>query len=83
MSVHHIFYSRNVLITGHTGFKGSWLTAWLKELGAQVTGVALDPPTNPSHFLVARLGEGIQDLRVDLREAEAGDGVRGLHSRSE
>ena len=68
MSFREIFHSRNVLITGHTGFKGSWLTAWLKELGSQVTGVALDPPTKPSHFLVARLGEGIQDLRVDLRD---------------
>ena len=68
MSFREIFHSRNVLITGHTGFKGSWLTAWLKELGAQVTGVALDPPTKPSHFLAAQLGEGIQDLRVDLRD---------------
>jgi CDP-glucose 4,6-dehydratase len=68
MSFCEIFHSRNVLITGHTGFKGSWLTAWLKELGSQVTGVALDPPTKPSHFLAARLGEGIQDLRVDLRD---------------
>ena len=71
MCFQQIFNSRNVLITGHTGFKGSWLTAWLKELGSQVTGIALDPPTNPSHFLAARLDEGIQDLRIDLRDQEA------------
>ena len=71
MPFREIFHSRNVLITGHTGFKGSWLTAWLKELGAQVTGVALDPPTKPSHFLAAQLGEGIQDLRIDIRDQKA------------
>ena len=71
MCFHQIFQGRNVLITGHTGFKGSWLTAWLKELEAQVTGVALDPPTNPSHFLAARLGEGIKDLRIDVRDQKA------------
>ena len=71
MCFQQIFNSRNVLITGHTGFKGSWLTAWLKELGSQVTGIALDPPTNPSHFLAARLDEGIQDLRIDLRDQKA------------
>ena len=71
MCFHQIFQNRNVLITGHTGFKGSWLTAWLRELGAQVTGVALDPPTNPSHFLAARLGEVIKDLRIDIRDQKA------------
>ena len=64
----NIFYNRKVLITGHTGFKGSWLTAWLRESGSQVTGIALDPPTNPSHFVTAQLGLGIQDLRIDLRD---------------
>ena len=67
-SIHKLFNNRKVLITGHTGFKGSWLTAWLRELGAQVTGIALDPPTNPSHFLTAQLGLGIHDLRIDLRD---------------
>ncbi len=66
-----IFYNRKVLVTGHTGFKGSWLTAWLKELEAQVTGIALGPPSNPSHFLVAQLDDGIQDLRIDLRDRKA------------
>ncbi len=41
---------RRVLLTGHTGFKGSWLALWLSELGARVTGVALEPDTTPSLF---------------------------------
>ena len=41
---------RNVFLTGHTGFKGSWLSLWLDALGAKVTGYALDPPTQPSLF---------------------------------
>ena len=65
------FQKSKVLITGHTGFKGSWLTAWLKELGAQITGISLDPPTRPAHFLAAQLDHGIQDLRIDLRDRKA------------
>lgn len=66
-----VFCGKRVLVTGHTGFKGSWLTAWLKQLGAQVVGIALDPPTEPSHFAAARLSEGITDLRIDIRDRDA------------
>ena len=45
---------RQVLLTGHTGFKGSWLSLWLDALGANVTGYALEPPTQPSLFEQAR-----------------------------
>lgn len=45
-----IYRGKCVLVTGHTGFKGSWLTLWLKELGAEVVGYSLDPPTEPNHF---------------------------------
>lgn len=45
-----IYSGRRVLITGHTGFKGSWLALWLDQLGANVIGYSLDPPTSPSHF---------------------------------
>src|SRR4051812_37760038 len=44
------YFGRRVLITGHTGFKGSWLALWLTELGAEVTGVSLAPPTSPNHW---------------------------------
>ena len=46
----NIYSGKRVLITGHTGFKGSWLALWLKGLGAEVIGYALQPPTNPNHF---------------------------------
>jgi CDP-glucose 4,6-dehydratase len=61
------FENKTVVITGHTGFKGAWLTAWLKQLGARVVGIALDPPTEPSHFSVARMSDGISDYRIDIR----------------
>lgn len=65
------FAGANVLVTGHTGFKGTWLTAWLKQLGANVTGIALDPATSPSHFAVTRQGDGMTDLRIDVRDRAA------------
>lgn len=65
------FAGKTVLLTGHTGFKGSWLTAWLELLGAKVVGIALDPPTLPSHFEVAQLDKGMKDLRLDIRDSSA------------
>jgi CDP-glucose 4,6-dehydratase len=70
-SLNTVFNGRCALVTGHTGFKGSWLTAWLNELGARVVGLALDPPTQPSHFVAAQIAQGVQDLRVDVRDAQA------------
>ncbi len=65
-----VFNDKCVLVTGHTGFKGSWLIAWLNTLGARVVGLALDPPTQPSHFAAAQMAQGIQDLRIDVRDAQ-------------
>jgi len=62
---------RRVFVTGHTGFKGSWLSAWLSRLGSHVTGYALDPPTSPSLFEQARLDELVEDNRADVRDLEA------------
>lgn len=61
------FAGKSVLVTGHTGFKGSWLISWLKLLGANVTGIALDPPTKPSHFFATYNSASITDLRIDIR----------------
>ena len=66
-----IYKNKNVVVTGHTGFKGSWLVAWLKQMGASVTGIALDPPSIPSHYDASNLGEGIQDHRIDIRNVSA------------
>ena len=58
---------KRVFLTGHTGFKGSWLSLWLSDLGAHVTGFALSPPTQPSLYEAARVGEGIESVIADLR----------------
>ena len=62
---------KRVLVTGHTGFKGSWLTLWLQSLGAEVSGFALDPATEPNLYDLARVHEGINDVRGDLRDLGA------------
>lgn len=64
------FQGKKVFITGHTGFKGAWLSLWLHSLGAQVTGYALDPPTNPSLFEVARVGELLKSVLADVRDLD-------------
>jgi CDP-glucose 4,6-dehydratase len=61
------YRNRKVLVTGHTGFKGSWLSIWLKELGADVVGYALDPKTDKDNFVVTGLSEKIKDIRGDIR----------------
>lgn len=68
MSKLEVFKNKNVILTGHTGFKGSWLTAWLVCLGAKVTGISLSPPTSPSLFETLRLSNSIQDIRSDIRD---------------
>jgi CDP-glucose 4,6-dehydratase len=62
---------RRVLVTGHTGFKGSWLALWLQSLGAEVTGYSLAPPTNPSLFELARVGEVTDSIEADVRDLAA------------
>jgi len=71
MSLKSIFNGKSIIITGHTGFKGSWLTVWLLSLGARVIGVSMDPPSQPSHFEVAELDKSIEDHRLDIRDNEA------------
>jgi CDP-glucose 4,6-dehydratase len=61
---------RRVLLTGHTGFKGAWLSLWLQGLGAEVTGLALGPPTRPSLYELAKVGAEMKERSVDVRDAE-------------
>lgn len=63
-----IFNGARVLITGHTGFKGSWLSLWLAHLGADVHGVSLDLPSTPSHFVSSGLASRVKDHRLDIRD---------------
>jgi CDP-glucose 4,6-dehydratase len=62
------YRGRRVLITGHTGFKGAWLTTWLLRLGANVVGYALDPDTEPSLFVALDLTAECEDIRADIRD---------------
>lgn len=65
-----IYNGKTVLVTGHTGFKGSWLSIWLNELGAKVIGYGLDPYTDNDNFVVTGLKDKIIDIRGDLRDEE-------------
>ena len=66
------FYKgRRVLVTGHTGFKGSWLSLWLSELGSEVTGYALEPSTEPSHFELCGVKDTMTSVTGDVRDVAA------------
>ena len=67
----NFYQGKRVLVTGHTGFKGSWLSIWLHELGADVVGVSLDPCTDRDNFVLSGIGRRIRaDLRGDIRDGE-------------
>ena len=63
-----IYHNKRVLITGHTGFKGSWLALWLSTMGANVTGYSLPPPTEPNHFDLLNLD--LNSIIGDIRDAK-------------
>ena len=62
------WHGKRVMLTGHTGFKGSWLSLWLQSMGAQVTGYALAPPTQPSLFEMAEVAQGMTSVIGDIRD---------------
>lgn len=71
MNFADVYKGKKVFITGHTGFKGSWLSEWLLLLGAKVVGYSLDPPTEPSHFAALQLSERLTaDIRGDVRSLD-------------
>jgi CDP-glucose 4,6-dehydratase len=63
--------SRRVFVTGHTGFKGSWLVLWLQSLGAEVCGYSLAPPTNPNLFSLLHLDSTLRSVRGDVRDLDS------------
>ncbi|MDE6521751.1 MAG: CDP-glucose 4,6-dehydratase [Muribaculaceae bacterium] len=65
------FKGKKVLVTGHTGFKGSWLSIWLNELGAEVVGIGLDPYSDKDNFVLSGIADRIKtDIRADIRDGE-------------
>ena len=71
ISLDSAFRGKKVLVTGHTGFKGSWLSIWLKELGAEVIGIGLEPATPSDNFVLSGIGrEIVADIRADIRDRQ-------------
>lgn len=68
MNLRNIYSGKRVLVTGHTGFKGSWLCEWLLALGAEVHGIALQPPTKPSLFEALKLTSRMHSVIGDIRD---------------
>lgn len=73
-----IFAQKSVLVTGHTGFKGSWLSTWLSQLGAKVIGLSNQVPTEPSHYDLIKM-DFIDDIRIDIKEQEAVFDIINIH----
>lgn len=69
--IQQFWKGRRVFLTGHTGFEGAWLSLWLQQLGAELTGYSLCPPSNPSLFDVAQVEEGMISVIGDVRDAQA------------
>src|ERR1051326_6468526 len=65
-----IYRGKRVLVTGHTGFKGSWLSQWLLLQGAEVSGLSLDVPSEPSHFKLLGMESSMASHRGDIRDRE-------------
>ena len=65
-----IFNNKKVLVTGHTGFKGSWLCIWLDRLGANVVGISDDVVSDPSNYSASSVSDFIKDCRFDIRDTE-------------
>ena len=69
---------RRVLVTGHSGFKGAWLSFWLARMGAIVSGVSLQPATNPNLFSLLGVESSVENNWLDIRDE---DSVRGVFER--
>ena len=67
MKLKKFFKNKTVIVTGHTGFKGSWLTVWLHIMGAKVIGLSLNIPSNPSHFKSSCINSYAINKKVDIR----------------
>src|SRR6187431_2456017 len=71
MAFKEVFKGKKIIVTGNTGFKGSWLTIWLEKLGAQVTGISVDVPTEPSLFRELQLDKKIDHHFENIKNGAA------------
>ena len=74
--INNTFRNKKIIVTGHTGFKGTWLVAWLKLIGAKVTGISINIPTRPSHFVSSKLRSSINDYRLDVNSKKVSKIIR-------
>jgi CDP-glucose 4,6-dehydratase len=70
VSINNFWQNKRVFITGHTGFKGAWLSLWMHSLGANVTGYALNPPTDPSLFELCKIDQLVRSTIADIRDGK-------------
>jgi CDP-glucose 4,6-dehydratase len=70
MNFNNIFANKTVLITGHTGFKGSWISLWLSSLGANIIGISDNVPTQPASFSILNLDKSVNDIRADICDVD-------------
>ena len=68
MNLKKFFHNKTIIVIGHTGFKGSWLSLWLKILGAKVIGISISVPSGHSHFKAANLKNKIRHIKMDIRD---------------
>lgn len=80
LSLQQFYAGKKVLLTGHTGFKGGWMTIWLRLLGAEVVGFALQPDTNPNLYAAADVADGIVSIFGDVRDLDAVKEVFAQHN---
>jgi len=75
----NIYKNKTVIVTGHSGFKGSWLSIWLSTLGAKVIGVSNGIPSTPSNYIVSKVNDTLDDHRIDIRDT---DSIKNLFKKS-
>ena len=68
MLLKNFFNKKTVIVTGHTGFKGSWISIWLKTLGARVIGLSISEPKGQSHYKAINLKTKIKSIKIDIRD---------------
>ena len=70
MNFEKVFKNKKIIITGHTGFKGSWLTLSLKNLGAKILGISSNIPTKPSNFIVSKINRDSNNVKLNIKDGK-------------